>query len=147
MTLMIAAYSEAQAEQMRAMRAQLSAARDDADRQRQRATRIKAEHHHDIAMIGGQLLDEANDRQWCKDFDDFVDDLNRYLQIPLPLRERAFKVSAMVRLEITVSAISDSHARELGRDCVKAAEGTLDAMEGVTAWPDDSDDFEVELDG
>lgn len=49
-------------------------------------------HSRDIATIGRALLEEAEDRDWCDEFDTAVAALNEHLTIELPERTRMFSV-------------------------------------------------------
>ncbi|GIM98047.1 hypothetical protein [Paractinoplanes toevensis] len=150
MTLMITASDQSAEHQLRA---ELAAAREQAEQQRQRADAserraVTAEQRHrdDITLIGEKLIAEADDRDWCEVYDEFVDYLNINLHVELPLRERDFTVTAMVELRVDVTATSEGQARDLAEDLVRHVEQRLDAMDSITAYPQESHRYDVTRD-
>ena len=81
-----------------------------------RATEARANHVGDIGVIGKALRDEADERDWCDDYDNFVQEVNKHLHVELPVREHDYVVTATfsVTLRYTVSAQSEDDAREMG---------------------------------
>ncbi|MEU4244289.1 hypothetical protein [Actinoplanes sp. NPDC026619] len=153
MTLMITATSAITIQREQQLRTELAAAREQAELLRQRAesARLRAvtaeqRHHDDIALIGEKLIAEADDRDWCEVYDEFVDKLNINLHIELPLRERDYTVTTMVELRLDVTATSEEHARDLAEDLVRQAEQRIDAMDSITAYPQESHRYDVALD-
>lgn len=70
----------------------------------------------DIATIGEALLDEAESRGWCSDFDDFIESTNPKLFAEgLPRRVRDWEVTVMVEVAVpvAVSAVSEEEAIEI----------------------------------
>lgn len=70
----------------------------------------------DIATIGEALLDEAESRGWCSDFDDFIESTNPKLYADgLPRRVRDWEVTVMVEVAVpvAVSAVSEEEAIEI----------------------------------
>lgn len=67
-----------------------------------RFTSSQDKHARDIRIIGAELLEQAEEHNWCSQFDDVVDTLNRTLHIELPTRIREFTVE--VRLRLTIEA-------------------------------------------
>src|SRR4051812_32911416 len=57
------------------------------DEQRRQA---EQRHRDDIALIGETLIEEANRRDWCGQYDHVIDGLNGSLSVQLPLRERDY---------------------------------------------------------
>lgn len=49
-----------------------------------------AAHRADVTLIGETLLSEATAREWCRDFDTIVSNLNDHLTVELPTRTRTF---------------------------------------------------------
>jgi hypothetical protein len=47
--------------------------------------RVK-KHEKDIQLIGDALIEEAIDRDWCDEFDKWVENVNQTLWIELPVR-------------------------------------------------------------
>lgn len=74
--------------------------------------RIK--HNDDVQAIGEALIDEANTRGWCREYDKFVNELNGSLNIQLPLRNRDYIVTQTYRVTrtITISAVDSDDALE-----------------------------------
>lgn len=62
-------------------------------------------HENDIALIGERLQAEAEQRNWCSEYDDVVEGLNRSLTKPLPVRSRTYtgNVSGYIRIPFSVS--------------------------------------------
>lgn len=106
-------------------------------------------HDNDIATIGERLIEEADRRGWCSEFDEIVDELNGSLFVDLPRRVRDFSVDVRVEvsLGVTVTATTEDEAREIAarewRDRVDFGSYSYsDAIhEGTTL---DSDNFTVE---
>jgi hypothetical protein len=103
-------------------------------------------HHDDIAAIGRALLREAEDRDWCQDYDQVIDELNQQLTVPLPERERAWDVSFDVRVTVHLShARNADAARDLAADLASDIETALQRLPHVTAGDaDHADDFTVD---
>lgn len=101
----------------------------------------------DVETIGARLLDEAESRGWCSEFDEIVSDLNSRLHKPLAERYRDYDVFVEVRVTIpvTVSARSDDEARELAsqdwRDRWESSDAADKILSGDVA---SSYDWEVE---
>ncbi|MEU7906401.1 hypothetical protein [Actinoplanes sp. NPDC049118] len=122
----------------------LTAAHAAVEQQRQRADAAEQRHRDDIARIGERLIQEADDRGWCRVYDRVIDELNEDLTIELPLRERVFDVTTTIELRIRVTATSEEAARGLAEDLVRTAESRLDAMSSITAFPQAADNYEVD---
>lgn len=58
-------------------------------------------HKQDINRIGQELIEEADDREWCDIYDQFVDELNRYLHLKLPVRAKEHRLTIEYRLVLT----------------------------------------------
>lgn len=77
-----------------------------------------------IEMIGERLIQESNDRGWCSEFDDLIDQANSDLPgwLQLPTREREYEVTwtetyyVTVHRSTTVDARNAEHAIELVGD-------------------------------
>lgn len=83
---------------------------EDAKRATQQA---QIRHENDIATIGEALLEEAERRGWCSDFDEFVSDVNEKLYASLPRRIKDFDVyvEVIARVRVSVSAADEDEAR------------------------------------
>jgi hypothetical protein len=103
-------------------------------------------HHNDVAAIGARLLEEAEDRGWCQDFDEMVDSLNAVLQVELPLRVRAWAASFDLRVSVRIeSARNEDDARAQAATIAGAIERAVYEMTAVTASDlEDIDDFELD---
>lgn len=108
-----------------------------------------------IRIIGERLIQESNDRNWCSEFDQIIDDVNSSLPAPflLPVREREYNVSwsetytITVRRYETVTARNEEDACNLVDDMIgEADEYTIrDAISyGNYDFSDDNGDFEAE---
>ena len=62
-------------------------------------------HRRDIDRIGTFLIQKANDRGWCSEYDEGIEYLNRDLSIQLPLRRQdvEVEVSGYVRMPYSVT--------------------------------------------
>lgn len=76
------------------------------------ARQRRQQHEADIARIGEALMSEADEREWCDTYDEFVEDLNKSLTVALPLREVEFEVTmdVTVRITKTVTAATEDAA-------------------------------------
>lgn len=86
--------------------------REEFDRQAERARR---NHEADIATIGERLMDEAEHRGWCSEYDSIVDDLNRSLHVELPTRNKTWDVCWTVNVTVhqTIEARTANDAAEM----------------------------------
>jgi len=94
------------------------------DRYRQEAKR----HIEDIKTIGERLIDEADQRGWCDEYDKMVDDLNTKLHLDLPLRNREYEVSVSftVHMNVTVTAHTPEDAQSMANDMIEYELNHLD---------------------
>lgn len=81
-----------------------------------------ANHREDIVLIGNALIQEAVDREWCSEYDEFIDELNQKLHESLPIRTRYYDVEVVFtqvntqRTVIQVEATSESEALEIAEE-------------------------------
>lgn len=77
-------------------------------------------HRADIAYISEVLIEEADNRDWCGEYDDIVHKINRSLSVRMDVRKREWEVTMDVtfRMSRTVTAEDADDARE-------------DALEGI----------------
>lgn len=109
-----------------------------------------------IQIIGERLLQEAENRGWCSEFDEIIDDVNCSLPgwLQLPTREREYEVTwtetyyVTVNRSTTVTARNEEHACDLVGDMGMV--GEADDYEMKTAvncgnyeFSDDNSDFEA----
>ena len=98
------------------------------DEQRRQA---EQRHRDDIALIGETLIEEANRRDWCGQYDEAVDSLNESLSVQLPLRERDYTVAVPVTIYIQVTACGDEEAAQEAGEIANQIETRVDSMDGV----------------
>lgn len=83
-----------------------------------------------IRRIGNRLIEEAESRSWCSEFDEIIDDVNTDLPgwLQLPERTREFEVTwtesytVTVRRSISVEAKSEEQACDIAADWEEADE-------------------------
>jgi len=69
-------------------------------------------HGHDIAVIRNRLVEEAEKRDWCSEFDDIIEDVNRQLNVEMDPRERDFYLT----VSFTVSGSASTSVRAASLD-------------------------------
>lgn len=62
----------------------------------------RCQHQEDVDLIGNALLAEAEERDWCSLFDEFVGSLNRNLHIPLPERAKLYEATITYTVNIKI---------------------------------------------
>lgn len=74
-------------------------------------------HQKDIEIIGARLLEEAESRDWCEDYDYIIGELNGGLTEKLAQRERNFSIDVRVSysMSFSVRATSEEEAEEFIR--------------------------------
>jgi hypothetical protein len=72
-------------------------------------------HRDDIEIISNALIAEAEKRDWCSDYDEFVDKLNGHLHKELTTRYTVYSVEATYTVTISrdVRALSEEEAIEM----------------------------------
>jgi len=72
-------------------------------------------HQADIDLISQVLMEEAENRDWCDEYDRVIDRLNDRLNRPLQVRTREFVIDVRVSYEtsFTVTARSQEEAEEI----------------------------------
>jgi len=123
---------------------------------REKHDTIRQQAYDAIHMIGIRLIDEAERRNWCSEFDEIIDDVNANLPGPfeLPTREREYNVSWTETYTITVQRSTTVTARDAEQACDAASElytGEADDYEirdaiscGNYEFRDDNNDYEAE---
>ena len=80
----------------------------------------KQKHIEDIQTIGDRLIEESNERNWCEEFDDIIEQVNQKMHIPLAPRKQDFEVTVYVTVsvsqEVTVTARNEDEALQLVKD-------------------------------
>lgn len=114
----------------------LEIAKAEIARLREHISNINQAHSKDIRLIGEALMEEANSRQWCAEYDEFVSNLNGRLRYDLPVRESEKEVfiTYTVKLKFTVDAPTDDDATAKAQEM---AEEFMDRTDEI-----DSYDFE-----
>ena len=105
----------------------------------ERITNLQRAHARDIQLIGEALIEEANNRQWCSEYDEFVSRLNGRLTHDLPVREFEKEVflTYTVKLSFNVSATNDDDAADKAQEL---AEEFLDNSDEIHEYDfEDSD--------
>lgn len=60
-------------------------------------------HRDDVATIGARLIAEARRRDWCSDYDNVVDSLNRDLHVGLPKRYVTYRIERTFSVTVTTT--------------------------------------------
>jgi hypothetical protein len=107
-------------------------------------------------VIGQRLIQESDDRGWCSEFDDIINEVNESLpsHLQLPLRQREYLVTWTEEVTISVSrstvvnASDEDSAEEYAREVGDSAEED-DIVEAIRngEWESDNsfENVEVEL--
>lgn len=90
---------------------------------------VKECHRADIELISQHLLDEAEDRDWCEQFDDFVESINRKLHIELTPRATEHDVEFVLRFTVQVTARDMEEATEQAWEFAKRVERYADGID------------------
>jgi hypothetical protein len=121
-----------------ALQVQLNAQIDAYRRMTEERDQAVTLHRADIETISAALLEEAENRQWCDSYDEFVEDVNRSLNVALEVREVEWEVVLKVEVTLTkvVTAKNEDAARESAEEAVSAydlRDCDIDAVEFVEA--------------
>ena len=75
-------------------------------------------HQSDIKIIGEALIEEADNRGWCDDYDKFVNSLNSRLSVGLEERNHDYEVTAtfIVTVSTTINARDEDDANDQAGD-------------------------------
>ena len=106
--------------------------RDDANRDRRR------DHESDIRIIGDALLYEADQRDWCDDYDKFVAGLNNQLKVALPMRESEWSVTLTYSVTVTRNFMATDR-----ENAIEKMESEFDLDDHMTM--DNDYNFEINL--
>lgn len=89
----------------------------------ERANKELSEVYSDFNLVGERLQDEAEDRDWCSAYDNFIDFLNeRMTRLQFPTREREYEVTfdlsktMTAQVTVTVTAKNEDDALDIARD-------------------------------
>jgi hypothetical protein len=142
--LAITAGSAADAATIADLQAKLASANLRENDLRTRLDVSRRQHREDIATIGERLLSEAEDRDWCGEYDSIVEELNAALTVELPVRKRDYTVRVSVQVDISVTAADEDEARDLAQQIARRAESAVDSTDGVaTSEWDRSYDYDI----
>ncbi len=115
---------------------------------------VRQRHAADIERIGERLMQEADERDWCDEYDRVVDSLNRNLTIGLPSREDREKdtyveVSGYIRvpfcITVTVTHAYNADESDIEQQAGEMVENNYGASELLSSYANRSD-AEVEDD-
>lgn len=118
----IASGSAADAEAIRQLSAQVTGLRAEVDQLMSHLRSSRERHQRDITLIGTALMEEAERRDWCGEYDEVVEDLNHKLSVELPTRTREYTVTYTLTVTVGVTAQNEDQA-------VEEARGTMDSIE------------------
>lgn len=85
------------------LRSQVAAREAEVENLTHRLGLARRHHQEDITLIGEKLMYEAEQRDWCSEYDDVVEGLNNSLHIELPTRSRDVDVNYSVTLTVTLN--------------------------------------------
>ena len=85
------------------VRAERDAVKARLDAATQSVERVQAWYDRDIEIIFERLIEEAENRNWCSEYDSIVDDLDRRTHAYLPRRANDFTVTYSVPVTVTIS--------------------------------------------
>lgn len=88
---------------------ELDVLRREKDRLQKELVLSMERHRRDVATIGSALIDEANERGWCSQYDDFVDTVNGDLHNKLPVRNKPYVITQTYRV-VRVLHVEESSA-------------------------------------
>jgi hypothetical protein len=117
-------YSDAALRAERRFQEQITHQRGQITRLQEELRNAEQRHRADIERIGERLIEEAEQREWCGEYDAIVDDLNRSLQVELPRRMRQYRVTEqwVVTVQTITEASDEDEAREYEFDSDQIAE-------------------------
>lgn len=97
------------------LRQELARETERADRAERDLSALRDRHRGDIALIGSVLMEEANDREWCDEYDRVIERLNDRLSVQLPVREKNHQVEISVtyRYDVQVLATDQEEAEDI----------------------------------
>lgn len=96
------------------LRAHYERAINDVETLRGRLTELTKAHHADINLISDALLEKAAEHDWCSEFDEFIEQLNRSLNIELQPRTAEYTADITVTLRFDCAPQdSDSMSDEI----------------------------------
>jgi len=117
----------------------LARQRAEIEAERQAAREARETHRQEIALIGDQLIEAANDNDLCEQFDRFVEKVNSQITVELPTRAKEYEVEIHITTTLSIPVTASS---------ADAAENSIDSSDVRDALRDhayglDSDDWSV----
>jgi hypothetical protein len=80
------------------------------------ADKYRTQHYEDIAVIRDRLVAEAENRGWCSEFDDIIEEVNQKLHVEMERRESeyelvvSFSVSGSTTVRVTATSAEEAAA-------------------------------------
>lgn len=117
------------------------------DNLRKLLSESKANHQKDIETIGNALIEEAEQRDFCSDYDNFIDELNEKLTIDLPVRKKTFQVTIEITRTISTSVtveVECSHEEDVN-DLINEDDSIWqdELPSSMEYWDEDDESVEV----
>lgn len=117
------------------------------DNLRKLLSESKANHQKDIETIGNALIEEAEQRDFCSDYDNFIDELNEKLTIDLPVRKKTFQVTVEITRTISTSVtveVECSHEEDVN-DLINEDDSIWqdELPSSMEYWDEDDESVEV----
>jgi hypothetical protein len=117
-----------------------------------RVDEVRQQAHDAIRIIGERLLQEADRRGWCDEFDQIIDEVNGELPGPyeLPIREKEYEVTWTETFTVTVhrsatyTAKSAEDAEEMAQEEDIDSSDLIDAIRNGN-WESDYGDNDYEV--
>ena len=101
----------------------------------------------DWNRLGELLMGEANDRDWCSEYDRLVEEWNEgFQQFELPVRKSDYDVEVTITATYTVTIQVEAEDEDAARELVESDYSAADIMRQAGnsfAYPDDSE-YEIE---
>lgn len=91
-------------------------------------TEALRKHAEDMETIGEALIEEAEARGWCSEYDDVISNLNDKLNGELPLRYQERMLVFTVRVPVRIRPGDEDEAVDDARQKLEAVDGNLDYM-------------------
>ena len=106
-------------EQVRQLDDRIAQLRNELHLAQQGRTDAERRHAEDVNYIGECLLQQAQERSWCSDFDRFVEDLNNSLHHKLRRRLRSYEVETALRVVLRIEASNEDDAEDVARSSIE----------------------------
>ena len=143
------ALNVSQATSIDSLNADITRRREENTRLREQLTESREHHRADVAHVGQALLEKAEYKGWCDEFDTFVDETNTGMHVDLPVRDYEFEVTWNETYTVTVERSTTVRAHNYD-DAIEAAQdedtGEADSGDLVAAVRNGSYSFDGETD-